>query len=664
MRMTTVDAAERIAWLRAELQHHNHRYYVLDSPLISDAEYDALLQELRRLEEQHPELVSPDSPTRRVGAQAQERFQKIQHAAPMLSLGNAFSPDDLRSWRDRVHKLLGKGVSPSFVVEPKIDGLAITLTYVDGALAVAATRGDGLIGEDVIANIRTIKAIPLRIPVNGQGQPPRRLEVRGEVYLPIAAFEELTRRQAAAGERLFANPRNAAAGSLRQLDPAITASRPLRFFAYAMGPSQGVSPRSQWEVLELFRALGFAVNPDSRCIEDFDEVLAYCAEWMARRNKVDSLEQQEELGAVGRDPRWAIAYKFPATEKTTTLLDIKLTVGRTGKIIPNAILEPVDIGGTRVEHSSLHNVDYIKQRDLRIGDRVIVKRSGDVIPYIIGPVVDARSGTEQPWTPPTSCPACDCELEQVAGQVDIYCPNPRCNAQVVRKLLHWFNVMEIVGLGKEQAPLFVERGIIGTVADLYRLTAESFAGMEGYGERRIANILKGIADSRAQPLWRVLAALGIEQVGEVGAQLLAQRFGSLEALMAASKEQLAEVEGIGPSTATSIVDFFAVEANRALAADLKTVGVTVERAADDAPAAESDRLAGKTFVITGALPGLTREQADALVVAHGGKLAGSVSKKTSYVVAGADPGATKVSKARELGVPIISYEELQRLLEG
>lgn len=670
------EAAERAAWLRDRIRYHNYRYHVLDAPVISDAEYDALMQELRALESQYPELITPDSPTQRVGGAAQERFRKVRHSLPMLSLGNAFNEQDLRAWRDRILRLLGGDEQLAYVVEPKIDGLAISLTYVDGLLTVGATRGDGEIGEDVTANIRTIKSIPLRIPLSGDEQPPARIEVRGEIYLPIAAFEELNERQAAAGERLFANPRNAAAGSLRQLDPTITASRPLRFFAYAIGLVEGKTLRTHWESLGYLQQLGFPVNPDSRRIEDFEEVLAYCQEWMTKRDqlpyeadgvviKVDSLARQAELGVVGREPRWAIAYKFPAREKTTRLLDVKVNVGRTGKLIPNAVLEPVEIGGVIVKQATLHNFDYVKSRDIRIGDRVIVKRAGDVIPYVVGPVVDIRDGNEQPWVAPTHCPACGEPVEQFDDEVDVYCVNNACPAQLVRTLTHWAAVMDIVGLGEKQAILFVERGMVRSIADLYRLTPESFFGMEGYAEKRIGNLLSAIEASKDRPLARLIAALGIKGVGSVAAEELARNFRSVDELMAASKEQLEAIEGIGPTTAESIVDFFAVPANRQLIADLKELGVRTERKPEESgtQTSDSDALKGLIFVVTGTLPGMTREEAEQLITSCGGKLTGSVSKKTSYLLAGDDPGTTKINKARDLGVPIIGIEDLQRMLQ-
>ncbi|MEO7912935.1 MAG: NAD-dependent DNA ligase LigA, partial [Roseiflexaceae bacterium] len=476
--MPAAELTQRVAELHEQLRYHLYRYHVLDDPIVSDAEFDALMRELRALETDHPELITPNSPTQRVGAPASEKFAKVRHPVPMLSLGNAFDEGDLRAWRERVARVLGADAPVAFVVEPKIDGLAIALTYEQGRFVRGATRGDGEVGEDVTANLRTISSIPLVLhdPTKDEEQRtknhdsdhsssvvglPSSIEVRGEVYMRIADFEALNKRLADAGERVAANPRNAAAGSLRQKDPSITAGRALRFFAYAVGPFEGITLRSQWQTLELFRALGFPVNRDRRRFEDFEQVIAYTREWMARRDKleyeadgivvkVDDFAQQRELGVVGRDPRWAIAYKFPARETTSRLLDIVINVGRTGVITPNAAIEPVTIGGVVVRNASLHNADYIKERDIRIGDYVTVKRAGDVIPYIIGPLVARRDGSEQPWIMPERCPACDTPLERVEGEVAYRCPNfGICPAQLVRRLEHFVSraAMDMAGIG-------------------------------------------------------------------------------------------------------------------------------------------------------------------------------------------------------------------------
>jgi DNA ligase (NAD+) len=692
--MSAHNPAQRVEELYALLRHHNYRYYVLDDPVVSDAEYDALMRELRALEEAHPELITPDSPTRRVGSTPSEKFAKVRHPIPMLSLGNAFDEDDLRAWRGRVLKLLGEQASIAYVVEPKIDGLAIALTYEGGRLVRGATRGDGEVGEDVTANLRTIPSVPLALlepttddrqpttdsqdrwsVVGGQWSIPSMIEVRGEIYMRIADFERLNERLAAAGERVAANPRNAAAGSLRQKDPNVTAGRPLRFFAYALGPCEGVRLRSQWEALQLFRALGFPVNQDARHFADFEQVIAYCREWMARRHtldyeadgivvKVDSFAQQEELGVVGRDPRWAIAYKFPAREATSKLLDIVVNVGRTGVITPNAVIEPVNIGGVVVRNASLHNADYIAERDIRIGDYVTLKRAGDVIPYIIGPIVDRRTGAEQPWRMPDLCPACGTPLERAEGEVAYRCPNfGICPAQLVRRVEHFVSrgAMDIAGVGEKQAQLFVDTGLVKDVADLYLLRAENFAEMEGFAEKKIANLLTAIEDAKARPLPRLITGLGIRFVGGVVAQLLAERFGSLDALADATVDDIKAIEGIGPAIAESVTQFFSLPTNRALLQKLKDVGVQTALA-PAAAARAGDGLAGLSFVLTGALPSLTREQAEQLIKAHGGKVTGSVTKKTSYLLAGADPGGTKYNKAVELSIPLLDEAGLLALV--
>lgn len=675
--MTHSDPARRVAELHAILRNHNYRYYVLDDPSVSDVEYDALMQELRRLEADHPELLSPDSPTQRVGTPHASHFSKVRHPQPMLSLGNAFNEEDLQAWRERVLKLLGPDAPLSYVVEPKIDGLAIALTYVDGRLAHGATRGDGETGEDVTANLRTLPTIPLRLrdPASAAPAlpPPTSIEVRGEVYMRSADFEALNGRLAASGEKVFANARNSAAGSLRQKDPGLTAARPLRFFAYAVGPFSGVELTGQWQTLQYLRALGFPVNNDARHFAEFAQVLDYCREWMARRDslayeadgvviKIDDFAQQRELGVVGRDPRWAIAFKFPAREATTRLLNIAVNVGRTGVITPNAELEPVVLGGVTVRNASLHNADYIAERDIRIGDVVTVKRAGDVIPYVVGPVLSRRDGSERPWAFPTRCPACDTPLERVEGEAAWRCPNfGICPAQLVRRVEHFVGrgALDIVGIGEKQAELFVTSGLIADLADLYSLRAEQFAGMEGFGPKKISNLLTAIAESKQRPLDRLIVGLGIRFVGSVAAQDLANHFGSLDALMAATQADLEAVDGIGPVVAASVVDFFAHEANRALVEKLRAAGLTLSGGAPRERRGSS--LEGQTFVLTGTLPGMSREQAGALIVAHGGKLSESVSKKTSYVVAGASAGS-KLARAQSLGVTVLDEAGLIALI--
>jgi DNA ligase (NAD+) len=687
--MTAPDPARRAAELTREIREHTHRYYVLDEPSASDAEYDALLNELRAIEAAHPELAAPDSPTRRVGAAPSERFAKVTHPLPMLSLGNAFDEGDLRAWRERVQKLLGASARPAFVCEPKIDGLAIALTYQDGTLTRGATRGDGEVGEDVTANLRTVKSIPLALRARDGAadegprakdegtSAPSMIEVRGEVYMRSDDFERLNERLAAAGEKVAANPRNAAAGSLRQKDPSVTAGRPLRFFAYGVGPFEGAAIRSQWELLTLFKALGFPVNQDTRRFENFEDAIAYCREWMAKRDqlpyeadgiviKVDSFEQQEELGVVGRDPRWAVAFKFPAREGTSRLLDIVVNVGRTGVVTPNAVIEPVVIGGVTVRNATLHNADYVAERDIRIGDVVTVKRAGDVIPQIIGPILARRDGTERVWAMPATCPACGTALERPEGEVAYRCVNfGICPAQLVRRVEHWVSrgAMDIVGIGEKQAQFFVEQGLVKSVADLYRLRKSDLDGIEGYGEKKIANLLGAIEASKSRPLPRLITALGIRFVGEVVAEALAEHFHSLDAIAAATEEQIDAIDGIGPAVAQSVARFFQAQQNIDLIAELKQVGVQTAALAP-ARVAAGAALAGKVLVVTGTLPTLTREAAEELIKSHGGKVTGSVSKKTDYLVAGADPGGTKLTKAQELGIPLLDEAGLLALVGG
>lgn len=672
--MTSPAILDRITKLRDDLRQHNYRYHVLDDPTISDAEYDALMRELRRLEAEHPELVTPDSPTQRVGAPPAERFAKVQHPQAMLSLSNAFDRQDLLAWRDRVLRLLGSDTRIAYVVEPKIDGLAMAITYEQGRLVQAATRGDGYTGEDVTANVRTVKSVPLVLHHPG-GSVPRRIEVRGEIYMRIADFERLNEQQAANGDKVFANPRNGAAGSLRQLDSTITAGRPLRFFAYGIGPVDGATLNSQYETLEYLRDLGFPVNPDIRRLEDFEQVIAYCEEWMSRRDrlvyeadgvviKVDGFGQQRELGVVAREPRWATAFKFPAREGTTTLLEIVVNVGRTGKLNPNAILEPFTIGGVTVANATLHNEDYIVSRDIRIGDRVTVKRAGDVIPQVVGPIVSARTGEERPWHMPETCPSCGTPVVRHPGEADYYCPNRLCPEQIVRSMEHWVSqgAMDIVGMGERQARQFVEGGMIKDVADLYLLTEESFAGIEGYGPKRIKNLLDGIAASKDRPLQRLISALGIPNVGSTLALTLARHFRSLFKLADASEEDLRAIDGIGPHVAQSIARYFAEPDHRALIEKLKQIGVQTEDT-QPAPVTVTDGpLSGKTLVITGTLGNMTREQAAERIQQAGGKIGSGVTKKTDYLVVGEEPGGSKYTKAQQLNIPILNEAQLVELL--
>lgn len=668
--------------LRRLIEAHDYRYYVLDDPVISDVEFDRLYQALERIEARFPELVTPDSPTQRVGGAPLDRFKKVRHPIPLLSLSKAFSYDEVRAWYERCRRGLqahyGKDVKPAITAELKIDGLAVALTYEGGALAVGATRGDGFVGEDVTANVRTVRAIPLHIPVlpDAVKQTPERLEVRGEVYIKKSDFEKLNDRLAKAGEKTFANPRNAAAGSLRQLDPRITASRPLSFFAYGVGPVTGETPGGQFELLEWLKKLGFPVNPNARLLRDVDEAIAFCRRWTEERNaldyeidgialKIDSFAYQEVLGSIANAPRWAVAYKFPAQEATTTLLDIVVSVGRTGVVKPEAVLEPVEIGGVTVSRATLHNEDYVLSRDIRIGDTVVVKRAGDVIPQVVKPIPEARTGKERKWHMPERCPSCGNPLERLPGEADYYCVASDCPAQFIRLVEHYASrdAMDIEGLGSKLAVALVEKDKIHTLADLYTLTLEDLLGLEGFAEKRAQNLLAAIEASKHRTLSRLLFGLGIRHVGKTTAELLVAHFASLEALAAADRETLEKIEGIGEKTAQSVVDWFKIEDNRTLVERLRASGVNTKRLPEERPPEpDASPVAGKTFVLTGTLPHLTREEARERIVHAGGKVSSSVSKKTHYVVAGENPGS-KYAKARELGIEIIDEKRLLEMLE-
>lgn len=664
---------QRIHELRNLIKQYSYEYYVLSNSAISDAQFDALMNELRALEQQYPALMTPDSPTVRIVDGFDNQFDKVRHPRPMLSLANAFDTTGVVAWRDRVYKLL-ESSAVTWTAEPKIDGLAIALTYQNGTLVRAATRGDGEVGEDVTVNVRTIRDVPQRLNTIVDWPMPTTIEVRGEVYMRSDEFAALNQRLITQGDKPHANPRNAAAGSLRQKDSRITASRPLRFFAYAVGYIEGQPFVSQWQTLQMLRAFGFSTNDDARHFTEFDDVLAYAQTWMAQRDdlayevdgivfKVDSIAQQQTLGEAGRDPRWAIAFKFPARETTSVLRAITVAVGRTGVITPAAEIDPVQLSGVTVRNASLHNADLIEKLDLRIGDTVVLKRAGDVIPYIIGPIKEKRTGAEVPWQMPTHCPACDTPLERADGEVAWRCPNfGICPAQLVRRIEYAVSreALDIVGLGEKQAQLFVEKGLIRDVADIFDLQPQHFADMEGFGDKKVANLMQSIADAKNQPVARVLMSLGIRFVGTVVAQLLMNHFGSLAHLADASVEEMSAIDGIGPAKAQSVVDFFAHPEHRVLIDKLASRGVNV--AGGGSPTPDSQALAGKLFVVTGTIAGYTREEAESLITRHGGKITGSVSKKTSYVVAGADPGASKIQKATALDVPVIDVANLMTMI--
>jgi len=681
-----METKSRYEELKGQIHSHNYRYHVLDAPVISDAEFDRLLNELKRIEAEHPDWIAPDSPTLRAGAKPADRFEKVRHPAPILSLGNAFGADDARGWYERVRRIDDRVENAKFVVEPKIDGLSIVLHYRDGVFVQGATRGNGEIGEDITMNLRTVRAIPLRIPVDEKGpKPPKYLVVRGEAFMPIKEFEELNRKIEEAGGRTYLNPRNTAAGSLRQLDPALTASRPLTLLIYQIIHSEGGKiPTSQWEVLEYLRALGFPVTDIAKQFDDFEDAIAYTETWDKKRDelpyeadgmvvKIDDLNLARELGFVGKDPRGAIAFKFPAREVTTTLQDIRVNVGRTGVLIPNAVLEPVEIGGVVVERATLHNFDYIAEKDIRIGDRVLVKRAGEVIPYVIGPIVDARTGKEKKYKPPTNCPACGQPVERIEGEVAWYCVNAACPAQLIRNVEHFVSrgAMDIVGLGIKIVEKLIETGKVRDVADIYTLKRADILEAVTKKERKTEkeppgkiadNLLASINASRSRSLARLITALGIHGVGEVSAGDLSRHFTDLDALAKASAEDLQGIAGVGPSIAESIADWFSRPVNKNVLKKLKAAGVWPKSTVGTKRASSEGKFSGLTFVITGTLPAFSREAAKEFIESNGGKVTDGVSKKTSYLVLGEAPGS-KFDKAKSLGVPILDEAKLRELAE-
>lgn len=659
--------------LRDVLFFHAARYYQHDAPLISDGQYDALYHALVAMETAHPDLVTADSPTQRVGAAALDAFQKVAHAAPLLSLGNAFGADDLSAWFERCVKGLD-GIAPALVGELKIDGLAVALTYEEGRLVRAATRGNGTVGEDITRNVATIRDVPLRLRPGA----PARVEVRGEVYMRKSDFEALNARLAEAGQKAFANPRNAAAGSLRQLDPAVTRQRPLAFFAYGMGPVDGdLRPASQAEALDALAALGLPANPERRRLATREEAVAYAEAWAAARDtldyeidgcvfKVDRFAFQDTLGQVSNAPRWAIAYKFPAREATTRLLGIAVNVGRTGAIKPEAVLEPVRIGGVTVSAATLHNADYIQSRDLRVGDTVLVKRAGDVIPAVLQHVPELRPADAIPWAMPEACPACSTPLEREEGDAEWYCISGECPAQFIRLVEHFASrgALDVEGLGEKLAVQLVAEAGVARLYDLYDLTVERLAALDRFGVKKAENLLAGLHASKARPLARLVYGLGIRHVGQTTAEALVSRFDSLAALGAATRDDLVAVDGVGAVVAESVAEWFARAQNQHLVAELAARGVNTERLDTEAVAAvagEGGALDGKTFVLTGTLPTLARAEAEARIKRAGGKVASSVSKKTSFVVAGEAAGS-KLDKAAELGVVVLDEAGLLALL--
>jgi DNA ligase (NAD+) len=672
--------------LKQQIHEHNYRYHVLDAPVISDLEFDRLLNELKQIEAEHPDWITPDSPTLRAGSTPADRFEKVRHPAPILSLSNAFGADDARGWFERVKRIDDRVEKASFVVEPKIDGLSVVLHYRDGVFVQGATRGNGEIGEDITANLRTVRSIPLRIPVDEKGpKPPHYLVIRGEAYMPIEEFEKLNRKLEGEGKRTYLNPRNTAAGSLRQLDPALTASRPLTLLVYQIVHAEGGKvPNSQWELLEYLKALGFPVTDIARRFDDFEEAIAYTESWDQKRDelpyeadgmviKIDDLRLAKDLGFIGKDPRGAIAFKFPAREVTTRLQDIRINVGRTGMLIPNAVLEPVEIGGVVVERATLHNFDYIAEKDIRVGDRVLVKRAGEVIPYVIGPVLEARTGKEKKYKFPTHCPSCGQPVERFEDEVAFYCVNAACPAQLVRNVEYFVSrgAMDIVGMGTRIVAKLIEVGKVKDVADLYLLKRADILEAVTKKERKTEkeppgkiadNLLVSIEASKSRSLARLITALGIRGVGEVSAVDLAKHFSDLDALSKAGADDLQHIARIGPSVAESVAEWFARPANMAVIKKLKVAGVWPQGGAGAAVRNRaSNAFEGKTFVITGTLPTWSRDDAREFIESHGGKVTDNVSKKTSYLVLGEAPGS-KYEKAKSLGVKIIGEEELKKLV--
>ena len=665
--------AERIAELRHLVREHEDRYYVLAAPTVSDAEFDRLMAELRELEARHPGLVTPDSPTQRVGGRPAEGFVTVEHLAPMLSLDNAYSDEDLRAFHDRVVKFLGADGEPvpelAYVAELKIDGLSIALTYEDGVLARGVTRGDGVRGEDVTGNVRTIRAIPLRLKEDVPG----RLEVRGEVYLPRASFDRVNQEREDAEEPAFANPRNAAAGTMRSLDPAVVARRGLSAFVYQIVADRE-EHRAHADAMRRMRALGLPVEPHWRRCEGIDAVIAYCREWGDRRQalgfdtdgvviKLDNLALRTRLGATNKFPRWATAYKFPAQQATTRLKQIAVNVGRTGAVTPYAVLDPVFLSGSTIQMATLHNEQEVARRDIRPGDLVIIEKGGDVIPKVVGPVLAERPADALPWEMPRECPACGSRLAKPEDEVVWRCLNASCPARLRRSLLHFASrrAMNIEGLGEALVDQLVDKGLVADVADLYALQSNQLAELERMGQRSAQKLLDQIGRSKEAEFWRVLFGLGIRHVGERVAQSLASAFGSMEAMAAAPAEVMQAVRDIGPVAAAAVRGYFDEPHNLALIGRLRAAGLQLESAE---PVRAADQpLAGATFVLTGTLAGMTRDEAAAAITSRGGRVSGSVSKKTTYVVAGADPGS-KLAKARELGIAVLDEEAFSRLIMG
>lgn len=685
--MSSKDVRKDLDDLRQQIRSHNYRYYILNAPTISDTEYDALMDKLRGLEERHPELITADSPSQRIGAEPADSFTKVEHPTPVLSLDKASSAGEIRGWWERVKKQLPPRASElAWVVEPKLDGLTVVLHYEDGLFVQGATRGDGYVGEDVTANLRTVPTLPLRIPVlarcvlsdseksSRSGSKLRvaeRLVVRGEAMMLIEDFEEFNRQEVAAGETPFANPRNAAAGSLRQLDPRITAGRPLTVMAYDIIDADGVVPRTQWKTLAYLRDIGFCVSDTIARFESLSKLITYCENWVDKRDamaygmdglviKVDDLAAQRAMGMVGRAPRGAVAFKFPGREATTRLIEIGVNVGRTGTLVPYAVLDPVSIGGATIRKATLHNFEDLRRKDIRVGDRVVLRRAGDVIPYVVGPVVEARRGNEEIFQTPQICPSCGEPVVSAADQVAISCVNVDCPEQRLQRVKHFIGVMDVEGMGGRTVELLVHAGLVHNPADLYTLAREDLLALEGFAERSVDNLLNAIETSKDRPLAQVIAALGIRGVGTVVAQLLARHYSSVHDLAQATLGELGSIEGIGPHTAAAIVTWFNRQQNRRFVGELQRAGVNLMRRSP--AAAPGGPLKNMTFTVTGTLSQPRREIVE-LIEEHGGRVTRTVSGNTDFLVVGESPGESKVSRAEVLGTAVISEEGLWELVE-
>ena len=664
---------QELSELRQKINYHSYLYNTLDQPEISDLEYDQLFNRLKIIEGEHPELITPDSPTQKVGNQISEKFQKVNHPATILSLANGFGSQDALAWYERILKLDSHVALADFMLEPKLDGLTVVLHYNQGIFTLGATRGDGNVGEDITQNLRTIPSLPLRSPVLGNGSPaPDNIVFRGEVFITKADFLKLNQDLEIKGEKIYLNPRNTAAGSLRQLDPTITASRPLKLYLYQIVESSEPLPQTQSGILDYIASFGLPVNPLRWHADNIHQAVEICEKEGLHRHdwaydadgiviKLNDLNLSNSLGFSGKDPRGALAYKYPGEEVETTLLDIQVNVGRTGVLTPLALLEPVSIGGVVVKQATLHNFDFIAEKDLRVGDRVLLKRAGEVIPYIVAALPAKRDGSQTAYVPPSHCPSCGSPVERIPGEVAWYCLNAACPAQLTRNVENFASrtAMDIAGLGEQIVAQLVQSGLVRSFPDLYLLSKEPLLTLDKFGEKKAENLLDAIQASKSQSLQRLLIALGIKGIGEVAARKLAQKYGSLDAISHAGLDDLQQIEGVGPNLAESVYEWFRLESNQQMLAQLKELGLNPTEST--AVSTTKLPLAGLTFVVTGTLEGFSREGISDFILQNGGKVSGSVSSKTSYLVLGADPGS-KYEKARQLGVPILSETQLRELV--